>query len=406
MTGKLVKLGWKNVWRNPTRSGVVVIAVLLGTWAGIFISAFYNGMIQDYLKNELELSVGHVQVMHENFKDLYNPKFYIRDAGAIIDTLERKPYADTIREESLVTGLAQSAVSSFGVTIHGIDTVSDSLHPLNKYVAQGAFLEGVTRNPAMVGKSLSERLNLDLQSKVILNFQDVNGNITAGSFRVAGIFDTYNDRYEESNVFVRGRDLNDILGQEQLIHKITLQITDYTQANRVVAELRQQYPDLDISSWGEAAPELQYVFDIMDITLYVIMVIIIIALVFSIINTMLMAVMERTRELGMLMALGMNQSRLFFMILAETFFLTMVGTPLGLAFSWMTISYFEHVGINLGAFAEGLNAYGFGTIIHPSLHPEYYLNITLMIAAASFISALYPAWKTMQLNPVEAIRKI
>jgi ABC-type antimicrobial peptide transport system permease subunit len=120
---------------------------------------------------------------------------------------------------------------------------------------------------------------------------------------------------------------------------------------------------------------------------------------------MLMAVLERTRELGMLRAIGMNKARTFSMVMWETGFLTLVGAPVGLLLAWLSISYFGNTGINLSAFAEGFGAYGISTIIYPELTWQYYLNIMLMIAGAAFISALYPAWKTLSLNPVEAIRK-
>jgi ABC-type antimicrobial peptide transport system permease subunit len=121
---------------------------------------------------------------------------------------------------------------------------------------------------------------------------------------------------------------------------------------------------------------------------------------------MLMAVMERTKELGMLMAIGMNKMRLFGMIVSETFFLTMVGTPIGLLLSWITVTILGTTGIDLSAFAAGLNAYGLDTVIYPALGGSYYINIALLIAIAAIVSALYPAWKTMKLKPVEAIRKI
>lgn len=146
-------------------------------------------------------------------------------------------------------------------------------------------------------------------------------------------------------------------------------------------------------------------FNMMDLMMYIVMIIIVIALVFSIVNTMLMAVLERTRELGMLRAIGMNKPRVFSMIVWEMLFLTMVGTPLGLLLSWLTVDYFEDAGINLAAFAEGLSEYGLSTVIYPTLPPVYYFNIALLIAVAALLSALYPAWKTLQLNPVEAIRK-
>lgn len=406
MIWRIISLGWKNIWRNPTRSGVVIVAVLLGIWAGVFISAFFNSITQNYLQNQLDLMVGHIQITNPEFQDQFNPRFDIPDSGPLLDSLKQKDYITGIQYESLSTGLAQSAANSYGVTIHGIDTTSKPLHPISHHIKQGTLLGNIERNPVVIGRALAERLELDLRSKMVVSFQDIEGNITAGAFRVSGIFDSFNDNYDKGNIFVLRDDLNRLLGKPQLIHKITLKIDDFSQAGTRAQTLSENHPDLKIAGWGEVAPELEYVFNSMDITLYIVMIIIIIALVFSIINTMLMAVLERTRELGMLMAVGMNRTRLFTMILCETFFLTMAGTPIGLFLSWVTVQLFGNYGIDLSAFSQGLNAYGLDTVIYPQLSSTYYLNITLLIAGAALLSALYPAWKTLKLKPVEAIRKI
>ncbi len=403
---RIISLGWKNIWRNPTRSGVVIIAVLLGIWAGVFISAFFNSLTQSYLQNQLDLMIGHVQISNPAFEDQFNPRYEINDSDLLLDSLRQKEYVTGLQYESLAAGLAQSAANSYGVTIHGIDTAAGPQHPIVQHIQQGNLFRDINRNPVVIGRALAERLELDLRSKMVVSFQDVDGNITAGAFRIAGIFDSFNDNYDKGNVFVLRNDLNRLLGEEQLIHKITLKIDDFSRAGMKAESLRERYPELKISGWGEVAPELEYVFNSMDISLYIVMIIIILALVFSIINTMLMAVLERTRELGMLMAIGMNKARLFTMILFETFFLTMVGTPVGLLLSWLTVSIFGNIGIDLSAFSQGLNAYGLDTMIYPELSGTYYLNVTLLIGGAAFLSALYPAWKTLKLKPVEAIRKI
>ncbi len=406
MIRQILSLGWKNIWRNPTRSAVVIIAVLMGLWAGIFMSAFFNGMAQGYLQNQLELSVGHLQVSHPEFEDQMLPRYGITDAATLADSLAGLPFVTGLRAESLSGGLAQSAHGSYGTTLHGIETSDNSPHPAARYLEEGAMPGPDVRNPVAVGDALAERLGIGLKSRIVLSFQDVNGEITAGAFRVSGIFDSPNEQYDQANVFVNRADLNRLLGEENLVHRITLMADDFGRAPHYRDRLAETLPDLQVRSWGEIAPELEYVYSAMDISLYVIMVIIILALIFSIVNTMLMAILERTKELGMLMAVGMNRVRIFGMILAETFFLTMTGVPLGLLLSWGTVSLLAERGIDLSAFAEGLNEYGMGAVIHPELQAAYYLNIALMVAAAALLSALYPAWKTLKLKPVEAIHKL
>jgi ABC-type lipoprotein release transport system permease subunit len=401
----IVKLGWKNVWRNPARSGVVIIAVLLGTWAGIFSAGFFNGMLQDYLHNQIELSIGHLQIEHPQFGDLYNPKYSVSNADEIVDYLENQAYSEEISEKSIATGLAQSPHSSFGVTINGIDMEADTSLAIEKYITEGEMIDTSTRNPILIGIELAERLDLELRSRMVLSFQDVSGEITGGAFRVAGIFDSFINQYDESTVFVLQNDLNRLLGNMDAIHNIRVDINDLATAEIHADEIEKQFPGIVVKTWRDIAPDLRYTFDMMDLTIYIVMIIIILGLVFSIINTMLMAVLERTRELGMLRAIGMNKSRTFSMVMIETVFLTMVGAPGGLLLSWLCIAYFGNVGIDLSAFAQGLNQYGIGTVVYPSLTWTYYVNIMLLIALAALLSALYPAWRTLKLKPVQAIRK-
>ncbi len=404
----ILKLGWKNVWRNPTRSGVVIITVLLGTWAGIFAAGFFNGMLDDYIKGQINLTVGHIQIMHPEFEDLYNPNYVIPNAENLIETLQENPRVDEVSGKSVATGLAQSARNSFGVTIWGMDIENDtsaSVHSIKGYLKDGDFPEAENRNQILIGDDLAERLGLELRSRMVLSFQDISGDLTAGAFRVAGIFDSFDSRFDENFVVVNKADLNRILGGENLTHNIRIDTDDLMTAGVLAEQLQNSYPDLEVKSWREIAPDLRYVFDMQDLSLYMVMIIIIIGLIFSIINTMLMAVMERTRELGMLRAIGMNKSRTFSMVMLETVFLTLVGSPIGLLLGWLTITYFGNSGIDLSAFSEGLEGWGFTTMIYPSLALKYYLNIVLFVAVAALISALYPAWRALQLRPVEAIRK-
>lgn len=405
---KIIKLSWKNIWRNPTRSSVVIIAVMLGVWAGIFISSFMSGLTKGYLQNHLNLSVGHIQITHPQFQDQFNPRYQIPESQKLIDSLQATSFITEIRAHSLATGLAQSAANSYGVTIHGIEVSGDSssAHPVQQYITEGDILKSVSSNPIVIGSELAERLELDLRSKIVLSFQDVEGTITAGSFRVAGIFDSPSNAYDRGNVLVKQSDLNNLLGSPGAIHKVILKVDAYPEADTYKQKLNSHFPALYFASWGNIAPELEYVYESMDISLYIFMIIIVIALIFSIINTMLMSILERTRELGMLMAVGMNKVRLFMMILCETIFLTMTGAPLGLLLSWGSIQLLEDTGIDLSAFAQGFNEYGMSSTIYPEISGIYYLNITLMIAGAALLSSLYPAWKTLKLKPVEAIRKI
>lgn len=403
----VIKLSWKNVWRNPVRSGVVILAVVLGTFAGIFSTGLMNGLSMQYITNQLETSVAHIQIHHEKFNEEHLPRYFIPGSDSLVNELQQYNFVQAISARNVVQGLASSATNTFGVTISGIDTDKDSLvSNLQTYLIEGNYLKNPSRNPVLIGSKLASRLNIDLRSRMVLNFQDVDGNITAGAFRIAGIFDSPNSAFDETNVFVKRSDLNRLLGQENLVHEIALLVDNFKLADSYRDSLVPGRSGLEIQSWGDVSPSLRYTDANVDFMLYIFMTIIAIALIFGIINTMLMAVLERTQELGMLMAIGVNKVRTFVMVMFETLFLTLVGVPVGMGLSWLTLTWVGNVGIDLSAFAQGLEEFGMSTMIYPELPEGYYLNIGLLMFVFTLLAAIYPSIKALKLNPVQAIRKV
>lgn len=402
----IIKLSWKNVWRNPTRSGVVILSVVLGTWAGIFSTGLMNGLSMQYITNQLQTSVSHLQIHHPKYSEEYLPKYYLPNPDSLVKELNSHDFTEAVTARSVIQGLASSATNTFGVTVKGIDTETDSaVSDVHAYLAEGEYLGKSAQNPVLIGDNMAKRLKLEIRSRLVLNFQDVDGNITAGAFRVAGIFDTPNSAFDESTVFVNRIDLNRLLGRENTVHEIAIMVDNFKNADQYRDSLAQ-FTDLEIRSWGDVSPSLRYTDSNVDLMLYIFMTIIAIALVFGIINTMLMAVLERTQEIGMLMAIGVNHIRTFSMIMLETLFLTIVGVPVGMTLSWLTILWVGEVGIDLSAFAQGLEEYGMSTVVYPELPEGYFINIGLLMVVATLLSAIYPSIKALKLNPVQAIRKV
>lgn len=402
----ILSLSWKNIWRSRTRSGVVIIAVTLGTLSGTFITAFFYGMSMQYIKNQLENETSHIQLHLQAYDDDKLPRFFIPAADSVIEVLGSEPYVLSVSSRSVVQGLASSSSNSYGVSIKGIDPEREkTISNIHTHIIDGTYFEGSGRNPVVIGSKLAERLGVGIRSKIVLNFQDVNGNLTAGAFRVNGIFKSFNSTFDENTLFVRFADLNRLLDAPTAVHEIALIVDDFKQAD-VYAEELQASSSLSIKSWGDVSPTLRYTDSSLDVSLYIFMIIIIVALMFGIVNTMLMAVLERTQEIGMLMAVGVNKIRTFSLILLETFFLTLVGAPVGLFLGWLAITYFGSTGIDLGAFAQGFEMYGMSSMIYPEINPDYFLNVGLMMIVTTLFASVYPSIKALRLNPVEAIRKI
>ncbi len=402
----IISLSWKNIWRNKARSLVVIVAVILGTGAGVFMSAFMYGMSMQMVKSEMENYTSHIQIHTQDYKDEILPAYFIPNADSLVEELSSLPFVKNITSRTVVTGLASTSSSSYGVSVRGIDIATENeVTKLHTFIKEGDFLESRRSNSIVIGEKLAQRLNLEIRSKVVLNFQDVDNNLSAAAFRVTGIFKSSNSRFDESNVFVKKDHLNTLINADGISHEIAFLIDDFKMADAYRDSLELD-AGLIAESWGDISPSLRYMDSMVGTMLYIVMVIILIALTFGIINTMLMAVLERQQELGMLMAVGVNKTKTFSMILIETFMLAIVGAPVGILLAWIGIQGLEETGINVSAWAEGFEAYGIGTIIYPELQPEYYLNVGILIFITTLVAALYPSYKALKLNPVEAIRKI
>lgn len=404
----IIRLGWKNIWRNPVRSVVVITAVVIGVWATIFITAFMNGMTSHYLKSQLETYVGHAALSSKAFLDERTTQFVLPNDSLFktIELIKNHSQTQALTPITLAEGMIASATNSAGVQIRGIDVATDTLNfTIHEFVIKGSYLQETYKNQIVLGEKLAKKLGVDLRSKVVLSFQQVNGTISSAAFRVSGIVKSPNSMMDELRVYVKQTDLQRVLGDEKAIHEWVITLQDAGKVGLWKSEIQPTLTNsIILETWLERAPELAYIESSMDLYLYIFMGIIVLALILGIINTMLMAILERTRELGMLMAIGMPRTEVFKMILYETVTLSCVGTPLGLLLGWLTVYTVGLYGLDLSAFAEGLSEYGMSSIIYPNLKTEYLIGISGFIFISSVLAAWYPATKAIKLKPLEAIR--
>lgn len=401
----LLKIAWRNIWRNKVRSLIVITALALGLWAGIFVSAFVNGMMRQKINSIIELEMSHFQFHQKGFRDEFLVKQYIENGYAIRQQLLQEPMVKEVAARTINMMMIGTANATGGVKLTGISPEEEKLVTrLDAKVIEGEYFSGVNRNPILISSEIAKKYKVGIKSKIVLTFQDVNGEITASSFRVCGIYNSGNKMYDAMNAFAKREDIQQLAGIGEGVHELAVLLKEHEPAEAMAKKYQEKYPELEVLSWMDLATGMRYMIDVMGVYTVMIVGIILLALLFSIVNTMLMAVLERVREIGMLMAVGMNRQRIFFMIMLETVFLCMVGGPAGLLFAWASVAYFGQAGINLGDAAYG--NLGFSNLIFPSLEAIEYLKVTAMVIAMALIAAIYPARKALKLKPVEAINKI
>lgn len=400
-------IAWRNIWRNKLRSAVVMLAIALGIWSGVFASSLMQGVNKQRNNVIIKSQLSHVQVHAPGFEDNYDVTKRIENKEELIEELEKMPNVKAYSPRVISAGMASTAANGRGVMISGIEPeLENNTIGLEERVIEGKFLEGVKRNPILIGKKLAEKLNASVRKKIILSFPDKNGDIVAANFKVCGIYETSDSRNDGLQVYVRSSDLSGLLGYNGEIHELAILLEADEFADESAASLAAKSPENEVKSWKQILPGLDIANKMADRMNYLLLLILLAAMSFGIINTMLMAVLERIRELGMLMAVGMSKARVFVMIMLETCFLMFIGAPLGMLIAHLSISYYGTYGINLSQYDEGFNAAGLEPIIYPALESNFYLIVIFLVLIAAILASIYPAYKAISLRPAEAIRKL
>ncbi|WP_343291753.1 ABC transporter permease [Vibrio harveyi] len=406
----LVKLAWRNLWRNKLRTSIMLGAMVFGLMGVVAMMGFMNGLVDSMIKNAISWQTSHLQIQQKSY--LVNPelKDVIPDANKIGKVLSANREVKAISERFLADGMIASARSTRGIRINGVNIEQEqNITPLSKHIVDGEWLNEEGRNPILVSSKIAERLKLRVGSKVVLTLSDVNGEVAGAAFRVRGIFKTPSTGFDDGNVYVRKTDLEKVAGLSGT-HEIAILLTSNNDAElkQLLAFTHSILPPeskglLSVRPWQEIQPLLSTMMSTMDVSNQVMLVVFVLAMTLGIINIMLMSVFERTREFGVLMAVGMQKHKIRLLIVFETLFLGLSGCALGLLGSAIMLKVLSVTGLSLAGMAEGLGAYGVDTLLYPRVSIAEYQMIMVAIFVASLIAALYPARQILKHRPVDAM---
>jgi putative ABC transport system permease protein len=400
-------IAWRNIWRNKLRSLVVILAVTLGLFGTLFLIAMSNGMLEQKIATSIENEISHIQLHDPRFVQDNSLQFAMTDSKGIVDRIGSLQGVKAVSDRIRLNGMASTAATGTGAVINGINPEQEKkVTKISELMVEGDYFITRAKTPSIIiGKKLGSKLNAKLGSKIVLTVQGTSGDINYGLFRVTGIYKTSNTMFDEANVFVDRADIASLTGFDPSSStEIAVLLDNSDLTGSVTSEITRLYQDLSVQAWQDLQPFLKVMQSMMDQFGIMLLVIILIAMAFGIINSMLMAILERTHELGMLMAVGMNRRRVFYMIMLETLLLTLIGAAVGAAISVLTISLTGRNGINFSAWSDGLESWGYSALIYPALYFRFYVSMTVLVILTGVISSIFPARKALKLNPAEAIR--
>jgi ABC-type lipoprotein release transport system permease subunit len=425
----LLTLAWRNLWRHKRRTFMILFAFALGVWSMVVIAAISRGSLEQQLTNSILNLTGHIQIHAPGYRDdpviehRFTPPGGALAESAGATSLSRGPRLDPLAEalgardvtawgaRVRVPAVVASERESAGVTLVGIEPQrEEKLSFIPEAITEGRYLAAPDDEGLLLGRKLAERLETGLGRRVVLMSQDVNNRVADRGFRVVGIFDTQPQQMEEAYVFISRGTAQQLLKMGDSVTEIAVMTTDRDRLDAPLARLRSAAAagtsdSLEVEPWTVVEPLLVLTQRITDVILIIWYVIVFAAMSFGLINTLLMAVFERTREFGLFQALGMRPTHIVGQVLVESLILLALALAIGNVAAWGTVLSLKG-GIDLSAVAEGMELVGVAPVIYPTWSADDMAAANILVFVLGVLASLYPAWRAAQHVPIEAITRV
>lgn len=399
-------MAWRNVWRNPRRTAVIGLAVVIAVWSMIFLTALMYGMVEGMVRNSIITMTGDIQIHQKGYNNDPVIEHSINDPGPIEAKVQKLlPPGGHWAPRVRVNAIISNARHSGGVTLVGIDPAKEAnVSFIGNAVKQGNYLKGNDEYGIMIGRALLKKFGAKVGHKVVLMSQDTTKNIASRAFRITGVFTAEMESTEKQYVYVTLPAVQKMLKLGSGISEVAIMLTQREQGDPLAAELRGDLPkSLEIMTWKQLQPITVAYLAMFNGFIWLWYLVVFIAMGFGIVNTLLMAVMERIREFGLLKALGLRPRRIIAEVVTESLMLMilgmLVGNILGLTCTWAVAD----TGIDLSALAAGAEFLGMERMLYPVLRLNDVLTANITVLLLGVLVSLYPAVKAARFTPVEAL---
>ncbi len=405
-----VMIAGRNVWRNPRRTAITAGGTAFGITAFVFLFSYFDGFGEDLINNATRYVTGHAQVERAGFRQDYAPELAFDGADALLTQLRALPEVEAAAPRVQVQALASSAAKSEGILLVGIAPEAErGVTFIQRTVVEGKALAAGADRDMLIGRKLAERLGVRLGEKVIVMAQAADGELGSAAYRVSGIFATESSSFDGAMAFVTLPAAQSLLALGSRVSSINLRLRDRAALANGLPELRQRVASagLSLAPWPTLLPQLDEMVRMIRVISHILLGVAFLVIAIAIMNTVFMAVTERTREFGVMMALGMPPAATVRMVVYETLLLMLLASFLGYGVGALLVTYVSRQGIDLSGFFQDYSTIpGLTGIVHPTLIASHIALPGVVMFAASVLISLYPALRAARLDPVRAIRHV
>ena len=406
-----VKMAWRNIWRNPRRTILTICAIAFASLLLVFMLSFQFGSYETMINTSVKIHTGHLQIQADAYQAKKNMRLVVPNPVKIAGILDAMPNIEAYTFRGQAFSLISSSERTYGGVVTGIDPDHEAgVSRLKSLIRQGEFLSSDDMNQALVGKLLAKNLRVKIGDELTVMGQGRDGSIAATVVKVKGIYSSGIDEFDRASIHIPLKTFQEVYTMQGAVHEVVVIADSLRNLDTLKRTIKANLSSLNLKKpltvldWNELMPGLRQSIEMDLISGLIFYLLLVLVVAFSILNTFLMAIFERTREFGVLMAIGTTPGRLTKVLLIESMSMTFVGIVAGIIVGSMITVYFQSHGIEISGASELLSQFGITGRMYPKLSLLSAVSGPLAVLIITFFAALYPALKVRRMRPVEAMR--
>ena len=408
--GKLLRMAWRNVWRNWRRTLIAVIAIGLGLMALIFLDGTIAGFQQAIFGNAVRLQGGNVQVHAPGYREKAKrlPLLPLADAPAVVQAAQAQPQVIVASHRINTGGFVSGRKATLPVLISGIEPEQEApVGLIAKNIAQGRYLTANDQDAVLIGKGMADRLKVGVGDRITLVGRATHEQMRRRTMTVVGIYNLGLPEAEKRMVYVSLAEAQALFDLRDQVTEVAVALESVGQEETVVTALRAALPGYEVASWQELNPEMNQSLEVDKQVMNIFGLVVLLIAGVGILNLMLMAVFERTREIGLLAAMGLKRREILMLFLLEGVLIGLLGALVGCVLGGVVVSVVGQSGIEFsGASEMGEMMALMGDRLYPKFQMDLLIGRALTVAVIAALASLYPAWQASKREPAEALHYV
>ena len=403
----LIKLAWRNIFRNKRRTFIAATAIGIGLAALIFVDAFMIGMSENMVQTATSTFLGDAQIHRVGFRDAQEVSLTIQALDEVTERLAQETIVEHFTQRTIASAMITSPANVSAINLVGVHPPTEKfLSEIDDAITEGAYFEGDNSRDIVVGAKLAETLEIELADRVVLTVaQAESGDLSQEMFRISGIYQFAGEEMNSGMAFVQIEKAQEMLAIGNEAHEIAIKFTSITYSQDATLPFWETYSEHgnEALSWTELMSQLTVILQVTEYGKYIMGVILFFVVIFGIINTLFMSLYERMFEFGVLRAVGTRPFGMARVILFEAGALAVVSIGLGMILGFILTAVLSHIGLDYtGIEMVGVTVQEF---IYPVMKVEQFMIYPVWLFVFTIIAGLYPARYAAKMSPADAMRR-